>query len=210
MGSYRTVARSSKSETIVNKSRFIGECYPVASEADALKILESVRKQYWDARHHCYAFCIGQNRQITRSSDDGEPSGTGGLPILDSIIRNGLTNTLCVVTRYFGGILLGTGGLVRAYSGAASESIRNAGIVEMMEGALVGMDLSYPDWNRVLKLLEEGGFRIETTEYGETVHVVFRSMEEDVDGIVEKIRNRTDGRVTAMVSGKCMISREVL
>ena len=209
MKSYRTVENDSEFEIVINKSRFIGECHPVSSEEDAQKILDSVRKKYWDAKHHCYAFCIGENRQTCRSSDDGEPSGTAGAPILDSIVKRDLTNVICIVTRYFGGVLLGTGGLVRAYSQAASNAIRKSNQIEMLPGSVLEMELSYQDWSRTQSMLEEDGYSIMNIEYGASVKVSFLSLNEKTEEISEKIRNRTDGRVQTSLQEERMIPAKI-
>ena len=117
----KTVYKGASAEIVEKKSRFIGETYPVTSEEEALEYLEKVKKQFWDARHHCWAYVIGEQRPLERFSDDGEPSGTAGKPILEVIRGKRLPNTLVVVTRYFGGTLLGTGGLVRAYTKASHQ-----------------------------------------------------------------------------------------
>ena len=116
MKPYKSVKQCSEAEYTVNRSRFIGRCFPVDSEEAALCLLSDIRKRHWDATHNCFAYRIGETAAAARFSDDGEPGGTAGKPIMDVLTGKGLTNVLCVVTRYFGGILLGAGGLVRAYS----------------------------------------------------------------------------------------------
>ena len=111
---FRTVKAPSSVELVINRSRFIGQCFPISSEEEALEKLSELRKKYWDATHNCYAYSVGQKGEIARFSDDGEPGGTAGMPMMDALRGAGVTDVLCVVTRYFGGILLGTGGLVRA------------------------------------------------------------------------------------------------
>ena len=110
-------------EIIEKKSRFIAQVFPVQTEQEAMQIIEQTKKKYWDARHNCYVYSVGKNREYTRCSDDGEPSGTAGRPMLDVILGEDIYNVAAVVTRYFGGILLGTGGLVRAYSAAGQGGI---------------------------------------------------------------------------------------
>ena len=126
---YRTVYQGGKGEIVEKKSRFIAEVFLVHSEEEAMQYLEQVRKKYWDARHHCWAYVIGEERVTERCSDDGEPSGTAGKPILEVIRGAGLHNIFVVVTRYFGGTLLGTGGLVRAYTESAREGISHSQII---------------------------------------------------------------------------------
>ena len=116
------------------KSRFIANIAPVTTEEEAVAYINAMKKKYWDARHNCSAFIIGRNQELTRCSDDGEPSGTAGRPMLDVLLREGIRDVVVVVTRYFGGTLLGTGGLVRAYQGAVQEGLKNCTIIEKRPG----------------------------------------------------------------------------
>ena len=134
MDQYSTVCGCGTGEITEKKSRFIADVFPVASEEEAASHIEKIRKQYWDARHHCWAYVIGRNPGTERMSDDGEPAGTAGKPILEVIKGRRLTDVLVVVTRYFGGTLLGTGGLVRAYTSAAAEGLSRAGIMRKIKG----------------------------------------------------------------------------
>lgn len=128
--SYKIVYEGADGELVEKKSRFIAQIRPVASEEEAFAFIEEVHKKYWDARHHCYAYIIGERAQTARCSDDGEPSQTAGKPMMDVLAGEGLHDVCAVVTRYFGGTLLGTGGLVRAYSGAVKEALLNCSVVE--------------------------------------------------------------------------------
>ena len=119
---YKTIYEGGEGELVEKKSRFIATVRPVETEEEALAFIEEMKKKYWDARHNCYVYSVGMNREATRCSDDGEPSGTAGRPMLDVLLGAGIYNAAIVVTRYFGGVLLGTGGLVRAYSGAVQAS----------------------------------------------------------------------------------------
>lgn len=125
------------------KSRFIANIYHIEDEDMAVKIIEQLRKKYWDARHNCYAYVLGGKSEIQRFSDDGEPSGTAGKPILEVITGNECGNCLCVVTRYFGGVLLGTGGLIRAYTNAAKDALSACRIGELTEGVHAFLDVDY-------------------------------------------------------------------
>ena len=131
MKGYRTICQPGEVEHIIKKSRFIGAAYPVQTVEEALSLLETIRKRYWDATHNCYAYIIGENGEQKRFSDDGEPQGTAGMPMLDVLQKKDVTNLLVVVTRYFGGTLLGAGGLVRAYAGAAGAAVDAAGVTVM-------------------------------------------------------------------------------
>ena len=123
---YKIVYAGGEAQIIEKKSRFIATVLPVETEEEALAFIESLRKKYWDATHNCYAYVVGERNEIQRCSDDGEPSGTAGRPMMDVLAGAGVHNAAVVVTRYFGGTLLGTGGLVRAYSGAVREALKAA------------------------------------------------------------------------------------
>ena len=143
MRPYKTVHIEAKTERVINRSRFISQCFPVKTEEEALLRLSEVKKQYPDATHVCYAYRIGENSETTRFSDAGEPSGTAGMPILEVLKAKGLTYVLCTVTRYFGGILLGAGGLVRAYSSGAADASAAAGADMHLPGVLIKMKCDY-------------------------------------------------------------------
>lgn len=143
MQPYKTVLQRSEGEIVEKKSRFIAQVFPVETEEEAAKIIEETKKKYWDARHHCYAFVLGAGGEISRCSDDGEPSGTAGRPILEVITGRGLCNILIIVTRYFGGTLLGTGGLVRAYSLAAQTGIDAGRVITKEVGIRLTVDTDY-------------------------------------------------------------------
>lgn len=195
MKGYRTVAQVSETEYIVQKSRFIGHCYPVQSEEEALEILERIRKRYWDARHNCYAYCIGENSEIARFSDDGEPSGTAGLPMIEVIKKSGLTNLLCIVTRYFGGILLGAGGLVRAYTRSTADAIREAGCLVLRPCVQFDITVPYTLWGKAEPICREFAM-IEDIQYLEVVQVVAAVPEDRCDAFLKSLTDRTDGRIT--------------
>jgi len=140
---YDTVYTGGRGEIVEKKSRFIADVYPVGTEDEVAGYLETVKKQYWDARHHCYAYILGANGEISRCSDDGEPSGTAGRPILEVLAGKSLKNVLVIVTRYFGGTLLGTGGLVRAYSQAAQAGLANSHIITKQVGYRMEVHTDY-------------------------------------------------------------------
>ena len=149
MNSYITVKERSHYEYEDRKSIFIGEAMPVSSEAEALSFIDGVRKRYPDARHHVYAYFLRENSTM-RFTDDREPQGTAGMPVLDSIRKRGVTDAVVVVTRYFGGTLLGTGGLVRAYTAAAVGALEAATIIKYDIYAVVSINISYSDYNKIL------------------------------------------------------------
>ena len=142
----RTVHKGGSAEIVEKKSRFIGEVFPVEHEEEAMQLLEQVKKKYWDARHHCWAYVISGDRVQERLSDDGEPSGTAGKPILEVIRGQQVGNLLVVVTRYFGGTLLGTGGLVRAYTEAAKQALAESVIITRITGYRLKIETDYTGW----------------------------------------------------------------
>ncbi|PHV70680.1 YigZ family protein [Sporanaerobium hydrogeniformans] len=169
MINYKTIINPSEVEIIEKKSRFIATVIPVATQEEAEQALQQLRKKYYNATHNCFAYQIGEKNQIQRCSDDGEPQGTAGKPILDILKGYGTQNTLICVTRYFGGTLLGTGGLVRAYSRAAKEGILAAGIKEKRVIQLYILNMSYSLLGKVQHLLAEKGYVLRNTTYLETV-----------------------------------------
>lgn len=191
---YRTVKQPGEAELVIKRSRFIGRCFPVADEQEALRLLEQVRRQHWDATHNCYAYSVGVSGACARYSDDGEPSGTAGLPMMETLRRSGVTDALVVVTRYFGGILLGAGGLVRAYSAAAAAAVRSAGEVEMRECVRLSLETPYPLWGRVEPLLRERA-QLDEVRYEAAVYAAAWVRQEQSDALVRALIDRTDGRV---------------
>ena len=198
---FRTVKAPSSIELVINKSRFIGQCFPISTEEEALERLGSLRKQYWDATHNCYAYSVGQKGEIARFSDDGEPGGTAGMPMMDALRGAGVTNVLCVVTRYFGGILLGTGGLVRAYSRSCSEAIRAAGIVRMAPCDLIEFSVPYPQWALFQQVARQHGATMEA-EYGELVRCAVAVEAEKAQSFLEAVFDQSAGTLTGNRIGR--------
>lgn len=166
---YRTVYRGGEGEYIEKKSRFIATVEPIDTEEEALEYIEGLRKRYWDARHNCYAFVIGEGMRIQRFSDDGEPGGTAGKPILDVLLGEDIHNVLIVVTRYFGGTLLGTGGLVRAYGRAARDGLQNSIIITKEHGFIILVKTDYNGIGKIQYLLAQRGYHILKSEYTQEV-----------------------------------------
>ena len=164
----RTIAASGSWETIVRKSRFICTLERVESEDDARVVIERVRKQYWDASHNCTAWNIGPGGRSQRSSDDGEPAGTAGIPMLDVLRKREIVDTVAVVTRYFGGIMLGAGGLVRAYGGAVTDAIDRAGVVERRPLSVVRVSRPHAQAGQFENALRAMPFRLDGVDYGAT------------------------------------------
>jgi uncharacterized YigZ family protein len=164
--SYRTVSGSSRVEVEDKKSRFIATCRPLVEEDEALAFVSDIRKSYPDASHHVYAWILGGERNLQRYSDDGEPQGTAGLPVLDTLRRQGIIQAGIVVTRYFGGTLLGTGGLVHNYGRAAAEAVAAAKPVTMQLSELYRLVVRYGDLERVRRQLTAAGARLTAGTYG--------------------------------------------
>ncbi len=192
---YKTVKHHGTGEIIEKRSRFIANVKPVTTEQEALEFLNELKQKYWDARHNVYAYII-RNNNIMRYSDDGEPSGTAGVPVLDILKKEGLTDVIVVVTRYFGGILLGTGGLVHAYSKSAKEGILAAEIKNMI---LCQNLLLKCDYNLVGKLQYEiqgkENIFIGDTKYAEDVVISVFIPYENVDNFINNIIDKTNGNV---------------
>ena len=152
---YLTVGSIGKGEYTEKKSRFLGEIHPVSTEEEAAAVVAQARKHYYDARHHCYAWILGEDGALKKASDDGEPSGTAGVPMLKVLDGAGIMNAVVVVTRYFGGTLLGTGGLVRSYTQAAQAALADAKIVRMCMCRVIGVEIGYSLLDKVLYYLRQ-------------------------------------------------------
>lgn len=166
---YLALRDEGRAELIVKKSRFIATARPVDSEDAARDFIDSIRKEFWDATHNVYAFTVGENDEVVRSSDDGEPAGTAGRPVLEVIRREKIKYCAVVVTRYFGGTLLGAGGLVRAYSSAARDGLHAAGIVRVRLLQKVRFVIDYVALGRVQNYLAEAGYEMDDVEYADRV-----------------------------------------
>ena len=154
------------------KSRFIAHIYSVNSEEEAEQYIYKIKKKYWDARHNCYAYIIGDKGQVQRFSDDGEPQGTAGKPILDIISTSGLVNCLIIVTRYFGGVLLGTGGLIRAYQAASKEGLQNSDIAMVSDGIAARIVTDYNAYGRLQYICSDTGVDITQADFGAEVIIM--------------------------------------
>ena len=191
---YRTVRANSETEYVINRSRFIGRCFAVSDEAEAQRILEQVRKQHWDATHNCFAYRLRSG--AARYSDDGEPQGTAGMPMMEVLLKRDLYDVLVISTRYFGGILLGAGGLVRAYTRSASDAAEAAGVLHMLPCTGYRLRVAYPYWNAVQSVTERFG-AIEHTEYSDAIDCVFRCRSDRAEAFLKALTERTEGRVSA-------------
>ncbi|MBQ4640919.1 MAG: YigZ family protein [Clostridia bacterium] len=194
-GDYKTLKQAASDQFIVNKSRFIGYAAPCESEEAALAFLRSIREKHKDATHNCYAYIIGQNAGIMRYSDDGEPGGTAGMPIIEVMKARGVVNCCVVVTRYFGGILLGAGGLVRAYTKGCVVALNAAQVVTMEESQRILLDIPYPLWDKINYHLQSLTQITESTEFGASVSVTLLVRVKDVDSVIEKLNTLCDGKL---------------
>ena len=192
--SYRIVYTGGSGEIVEKKSRFIADIRPVSTEEEALAFIEEIRKKYWDARHHCYAYILGERGQYSRCSDDGEPSQTAGRPMLDVLAGEELTDVCAVVTRYFGGTLLGTGGLVRAYSGAVKEGISHCVLMEKRLGKKLSVTVDYADVGKVQYLAAQAGIDTLDTVYEADVRFQFLVPSAQEEAFGKKLTEGTAGR----------------
>ncbi len=199
--SIRIVYEEGSGEYVEKKSRFIATLSPVSDLNEASDFIEEMKKKYWDARHNCYAFVIGDNNEVTRCSDDGEPSGTAGRPMLEVLMGEGIHNAAVVVTRYFGGVLLGTGGLVRAYQAAVKAGIGDAKIIEKTKGVIFQIWFEYSLLGKFNYLMAEEGLLPIDTQYGADVAVTAPFPLGDEEGIMKKITEGLDGNVSFEKTG---------
>ena len=200
---YKMVFRGGEGEITEKKSRFIATVRPVKSEEEAVEFIESVRKKYWDARHNCYAYVIGERQDIQRYSDDGEPGGTAGRPMLDVLLGENIHDTAVVVTRYFGGILLGTGGLVRAYQGAAKEGLSSSLIITRIQGIKLKITTDYTGLGKIQYILGERGIPVLDSAYTEKVELTALAPEKIRSALEEELTDGTNGRAVIEEAGTC-------
>lgn len=191
---YRVVLSGGQGELVEKKSRFIANVRPVESEEEAVAFIEEMKKKYWDARHNCSAFVIGKRAELTRCSDDGEPSGTAGRPMLEVLLGEGVRNVAVVVTRYFGGTLLGTGGLVRAYSGAVKEALSACSIGTMRFGVRLLIDTDYNGIGKIQYILGQKGLNPEDISYTDRVQIRVLLTQEMAEGLKKEITEATAAR----------------
>ena len=193
MESYKTIKKRATYEYEDRKSVFIGDAAPVATESEAIAFVDAIKKKYPDARHHVYAYVLRENSAM-RFTDDGEPQGTAGMPTLDVIRKNGCTDIVIVVTRYFGGTLLGTGGLVRAYTQAALGALTSGTPVIYDIYCTLSISVSYSDHGRICSALDDHGFIVENTDFTSSVDISGKIREEKLQSLCEAITEMTSAR----------------
>ncbi|NTW32915.1 MAG: YigZ family protein [Bacteroidetes bacterium] len=185
---YKTIKEKSEGVFKDRGSKFIAYVYPVNTEEEAKTILSDTRKQYHDACHHCYAYRIGSDKMLYRSSDDGEPSGTAGKPIFNQILSKDLTNIFIVVVRYFGGTLLGVPGLINAYKNATLEALNNNVIITKTVNEIYEITYDYPAMNDVMKIIKDNGIEIISTDFNIKCKIVFKVRKNSSSFIYESIK----------------------
>lgn len=203
MSDYLLPAGFGEIEYLEKRSRFIGRVWPVETEAEALEYLRATRERHWDASHNVYAYSV-RATGATRFSDDGEPSGTSGMPVLDVFRKAGIQDFCCVVTRYFGGILLGAGGLVRAYSKAASLALEAAGRARMTTLYDVSLICSYPQYERLRAELSRFEAQIEQTNFGADVELTLSMTPENYEKFLPRVTELTAATALCELTGQSL------
>ncbi len=197
LDSYNTIYQGGVGEFIMKKSRFISSVTLTETEEEALAFIEGLRKNYWDASHNCYAYIIGTKNPIMRCSDDGEPSKTAGKPMLDVLTAKELTNLVVVVTRYFGGTLLGTGGLVKAYQSATIEGLNNSLIIRKEPGIHMQLVTDYNLLGKIQHYIAHEGLFLVSSDFTDTVTLNLMIPIDMVDSFHKKIANLSNGSLSA-------------
>lgn len=193
MQEYKTVETAASDEFIEKKSRFIGYVMPVKTQDEAVAFINKIKSKHWDATHNVYAYVLKDNN-IQRYSDDGEPSGTAGVPVLDVILKSDVVDVCVVVTRYFGGTLLGAGGLVRAYAHGSKIALEAGHIISMGLCSVLQADVDYSFYYRLSKFLEDNGANIESTDYADNVKVTFSISKSKADELSTKLTDLSNGQ----------------
>lgn len=203
LSQYKTVYHGGEAEIIEKKSRFIATVKPVKSEEEAIAFIESMKKKYWNATHNCSAYVIGERFQIQRCSDDGEPSGTAGKPMLDVLLGEEIHDVVVVVTRYFGGTLLGTGGLVRAYSSSTKEGLLASKVITKMRGQKISVQTDYTGLGKIQYILGQRGLTILNSVYTDKVELEVLLPEAEIASVMAEIREGTNGQAIMELQEEC-------
>lgn len=194
--SYKTIYQGGVGEFIEKKSRFIATVHPIQTEEEAISLIEQTKKKYYDANHNCYAYVCGKQDEIMRCSDDGEPAKTAGRPILDVLLLENIHNTLIIVTRYFGGTLLGTGGLVRAYQAAAKEGLKASLIIDKLYGRKINIITDYNGLGKLQYLIATNNYKILDTVYTDMVELLLLIPFEEQESFTTEVVEILNGKVT--------------
>ena len=207
LSQYKTVYSGGEAEIIEKKSRFIATVRPVKTEEEAIAFIESMKKKYWNATHNCSAYVIGDHFQIQRCSDDGEPSGTAGKPMLDVLLGEQIHDVVVVVTRYFGGTLLGTGGLVRAYSNSTKEGLLASKVITKMHGQKLSIQTDYTGLGKIQYILGQRGLTILDSVYTDKVDIYVLLPEEEIKQIMAEITEGTNGQAVMELLEECYFAK---
>ena len=194
MKKFITIKENSYDELVEKKSTFITHLVRVTSEEEAREFIQKMKKKHYDATHVCSCYVVGDNNEITRANDDGEPSGTAGAPMLDVLVKNEIKNVCATVIRYFGGTKLGTGGLVRAYGGGVINALKNATLVERKDALEIRLELDYSLNGKIEYEIEKTNFIVNNLEYTDKIIYTIYVMEEDYDSFQSWIANLTNGQ----------------
>ena len=203
LSEYKAVYQGGEGEIVEKKSRFIATVIPAGSEEEVLAFIESIRKKYWDARHHCFAYVIGERNELQRCSDDGEPSGTAGKPMLEVLLGEEIHNVVVVVTRYFGGTLLGTGGLVRAYSAATKQGLASSVIITKILGVKLCISTDYTGLGKIQYILGQRGLQILDSVYTDKVELEALIPEDELAAVKAEITEGTNGQAVMQEGEFC-------
>lgn len=206
---YYTVKQAGSHEIVIQKSRFIGYVERVHTEEEAIQFVQKIRKKHHDATHNCFAYIVGENVQIQKANDDGEPGGTAGVPMLEVLRRLKLKNIAVVATRYFGGIKLGAGGLIRAYSTITSETLQHVGIVkgDLMQGVSITIDYSL--LGKVENLVRQPPYVVHDIHYLENVELIVYIPIDDVDTCFEQLIDLTNNQIELKKTNQTYIETDV-
>ncbi|RCX18309.1 putative YigZ family protein [Anaerobacterium chartisolvens] len=206
---YKTVLSTASSEYEEKKSKFIASVSPAGTEEEALGFINSLKSKYWDASHNVYAYCIGGNNTVQRFSDDGEPSGTAGMPVMEVIKRMELQNLAVVVTRYFGGTLLGAAGLIRAYGKSAAMGIEAAGIIRRQLCRTVNIITEYTLFGRIRNFVSSKGYIIRDVIYSEDVEIILSVPQDDAERVIGELDELTNARAVAQAGEVLYVSTDM-
>ena len=213
LSQYKTVYKGGEGEITEKKSRFIATVVPVHTEEEALKFIEAMKKKYWNATHNCFAYVIGEPDELPRCSEDGEPGGTAGKPMLDVLTGEEIHNAAIVVTRYFGGTLLGTGGLVRAYSSAAKQGLASSVIITKIPGVKLRLATDYAGLGKIQYIFGQRGIKILDSIYTDKVEIAALVPLDVLEAVKAEIREGTNGQAGMEEGEQCYfaeVSGEVL
>lgn len=202
MPTYLSISHDFQHEIVIKKSRFITNLKRVNSEAEAVEFINAIKKEHYKANHNTSAFMIGDRDEVQRASDDGEPSGTAGVPILEVLKRNEVHDVVAVVTRYFGGIKLGAGGLIRAYAGSAAEAIAAVGLVHRVVMTTMDLTLEYPQFDTLNHWLTQNNYQTPTVTYTDKVNLALPIETADIANFTQSVTELLNGRVTIVTGAE--------